>query len=354
MAQGLAPAPPTPTPRPAGASQAAQGKCWERSVKTEMVPSRAEGRRGFDRLQRGDPAGLLQHRLLRRAVLGQPPDRPARRRSRAAQLRPDAVRHRPVPARLRRASAPSRTGSTTSGLLPDGAARPTSGSARGLASPRDLEVAARRRVLRRRGRAGPAGLRRELRALPFEPARPLRSRPTSSPTDPADPTLRIDWLGNDEIAPASEIGTYPARSLHSNHMQSRVWARVRLDRSSRAARPTRCGPRCCTAAAAATIATSRCSSAWAHAPFMHNNAIGPEICGKPRDPGARLLRLALRRRRPASRSPTRPTASPSIPSVEGRYTLYEASMQDLLEPRRRASQDVRARQRHRHRHRADG
>ncbi len=25
-------------------------------------------------------------------------------------------------------------------------------------------------------------------------------------------------------------------------------------------------------------------SAWAHAPFMHNNAIGPEICGKPSRP----------------------------------------------------------------------
>ena len=43
-------------------------------------------------------------------------------------------------------------------------------------------------------------------------------------TDPADPTLRLDWLGNDEIVPASEIGTYPGRALHSNHMASRVWA----------------------------------------------------------------------------------------------------------------------------------
>src|SRR3546814_3967096 len=25
-------------------------------------------------------------------------------------------------------------------------------------------------------------------------------------------------------------------------------------------------------------------SAWAHAPFVHNIAIGPEICGKPSDP----------------------------------------------------------------------
>ncbi len=37
--------------------------------------------------------------------------------------------------------------------------------------------------------------------------------------------------------------------------------------------------------AAATTATFRCLSVWAHAPLMHNNAIGPEICGKPQNKG---------------------------------------------------------------------
>ena len=67
-------------------------------------------------------------------------------------------------------------------------------------------------------------------------------------------------------------------------------------------------------------------SAWAHAPFMHNNAIGPEICGKP----------ARRRRststpRPTSTPTGKPLADPPDcwpfdPSVEGRYALYKASM----------------------------
>src|SRR3546814_20548178 len=41
-------------------------------------------------------------------------------------------------------------------------------------------------------------------------------------TDPNDPTLRIDWLGNDELSLATEIGTYPARALHSHPLPSRV------------------------------------------------------------------------------------------------------------------------------------
>ena len=62
--------------------------------------SHPQGRRRLDRRARGDPARVLQHRLVRRAMLGQPSDRSAPARSAPAQLRPDAVRHRPVPARL--------------------------------------------------------------------------------------------------------------------------------------------------------------------------------------------------------------------------------------------------------------
>jgi hypothetical protein len=60
-----------------------------------------ERRRGFDRHQGGDPARLLQYRLMLGAMLAQPYSRSARRRSQAAQLRPDAFRHWSMPARLR-------------------------------------------------------------------------------------------------------------------------------------------------------------------------------------------------------------------------------------------------------------
>ena len=129
-------------------------------------------------------------------------------------------------------------------------------------------------------------------------------------TDPADPTLRLDWLGNDEIAPASEIGTYPARALHSNHMKSRVWAEyASLTEQARPADPLR--PEVINGGGRGYYRNVSLLSVWAHAPFMHNNAIGPEICGRPSRPGARLLLLALRRRRRQAARRRRPTAGPS-------------------------------------------
>jgi hypothetical protein len=73
---------------------------------------------------------------------------------------------------------------------------------------------------------------------------------------------------------------------------------------------------------------------WAYAPFMGNNGIGPEVCGKPADArndfysspyvdaNDRLLANP-------------PPCVPFDPSVEGRYRLFKASMEDLLNPARR-------------------
>jgi hypothetical protein len=75
-------------------------------------------------------------------------------------------------------------------------------------------------------------------------------------------------------------------------------------------------------------------SAWAHAPFMHNNAIGPEICGRPSDPKLDFYTS------PYVDADGKPLANPPAcwpfdPSVEGRYRLYKASMEMLLYPERR-------------------
>jgi hypothetical protein len=77
-------------------------------------------------------------------------------------------------------------------------------------------------------------------------------------------------------------------------------------------------------------------SVWAHAPFLHNNAMGPEICGKPAnaandffrspfvDPSGALLKAAQA-----------PACWQYDPSVAGRFNLYKASMQELLNPDQR-------------------
>ena len=152
-------------------------------------------------------------------------------------------------------------------------------------------------------------------------------------TVPGDPTLRVDWLGNDEVEPASEIGTYAARSLHSNHLQGRVWAEyASLDTHRRPPDPER--PEVMKGGGRGYYRNISLLSVWAHAPFMHNNAIGPEICGKPADAGLDFYSS------PYVDADGRRLADPPDcwafdPSVEGRYALYKASMADLLNPDRR-------------------
>ena len=89
-------------------------------------------------------------------------------------------------------------------------------------------------------------------------------------------------------------------------------------------------------------------SAWAHAPFMHNNAIGPGDLRQAERPRSTSTPRLRRSPRQAAREPA--GCWPFDPSVEGRYALYMASMQELLDPdgaSRRCSSSTRHRRRHR-------
>ena len=81
--------------------RAGQGRQVLAAIATDRAgASHPQGWRRQHRRARGGPARLLQHRFLLGAVLGESHHRPATGRSEAPRLRPDAVRHRPVPARL--------------------------------------------------------------------------------------------------------------------------------------------------------------------------------------------------------------------------------------------------------------
>ncbi|HEX3529737.1 MAG TPA: cytochrome c, partial [Thermoanaerobaculia bacterium] len=78
---------------------------------------------------------------------------------------------------------------------------------------------------------------------------------------------------------------------------------------------------------------------WAYAPFMHNNALGPEICGQPAAPATDFYASSYvektadgYRRLPPGQAPK---CWPYDPSVDGRYALYKASMEELLNPDQR-------------------
>jgi hypothetical protein len=71
-------------------------------------------------------------------------------------------------------------------------------------------------------------------------------------------------------------------------------------------------------------------------PLLHDNGLGPEICGQPRHRENFFYRNpyvdAQGKPLPDARAPTCWTYDPS---VEGRFKLYVASMQDLLHPPQR-------------------
>jgi hypothetical protein len=151
--------------------------------------------------------------------------------------------------------------------------------------------------------------------------------------DPPAPRRGSDFLSAEQPIPVTRVGSYAARALHSNHMQSRVWdeyaSRTYQQRPADPALPEiyKGGGR-------GYYRPPSLLSLWAHAPFMHNNAIGPELCGKPSRPELDFYYT------PYVDAQDRPIADPPVcwpydPSVEGRFALFAASVDMLLHPERR-------------------
>ena len=287
-----------------------QGKCWERSEQTELVPNILKG--GEDSVGVNEAIQRVYFNIgscAEQCWMNHIPDLravdPTQRNYGQTpfdigQCRRDCASFRAIEDRLDDVKAFFLS------------ARPTDlWRARGYAEPRDLEIALDQEFFDGAVAAGARRVRPDLRALPFQPGGPVRERRLPRRRSAAIRTLRVDWLGNDEPVLASEIGTYPARALHSNHMPSRVWEQyASLNLHERPADPNR--KEVMKGGGRGYYRNISLLSAWAHAPFLHNNAIGPEICGKPSDAEPRLLQLALRRcRRQAARRIRRP-AGPSI------------------------------------------
>jgi hypothetical protein len=153
--------------------------------------------------------------------------------------------------------------------------------------------------------------------------------------------LREDFLGNDRSTPASEVGTFRCRALHSNHMTGRIWQeygsetlRARKPDPNLAEARGHAGPDGRTYYRNISLL-----NAWAHAPFMHNNAVGPELCGNPinkeNDFYGQRPRYVDESNVKLLAADKQPACFEYDPSVEGRYKLYKASMEALLNPAQR-------------------
>jgi hypothetical protein len=151
--------------------------------------------------------------------------------------------------------------------------------------------------------------------------------------------LRANWLGNDQATPVTEVGTNRCRALHSNHLKGHVWEEFASE--NYAERPAVAGlPEGKYHHGAGDgrgyYRNVSLVNVWAHAPFLHNNAVGPELCGwgdhadhdfyRPdyidvKQPGKPLLA-----------ADKQPACWQYDPSVAGRFKLYVAAMNDLLNP----------------------
>jgi hypothetical protein len=323
---------------PAGADERAcwcepgrDGKCWERSEQTELVPNILKG--GEDSIGVNEAIQRVYFNIgscAEQCWMNHIPDLravdPAQRNYGQTpfdigQCRRDCASFRAIEDRLDDVKAFFLS------------ARPTDlWQARGYESPRDLEVALDREFFEGAVQLGHDVFARSCARCHSSQEGPYENVDFRA-VDQRDRTLRLDWLGDDEPVFASEIGTYPARALHSNHGPSRVWEQyASLTLQERPADPNR--QEIMKGGGRGYYRNISLLSAWAHAPFLHNNAIGPEICGRPSDPAVDFYASPYV---DAAGKPLQnpPACWPFDPSVEGRYELYKASMGMLLNPDQR-------------------
>jgi hypothetical protein len=149
--------------------------------------------------------------------------------------------------------------------------------------------------------------------------------------------VRADFLSNDQTTPVTEVGTFRCRSLHSNHRAGHLYMEYASDTLRK--RPVvadiperpelKDGGR-------GYMRNISLVNVWATAPFMHNNAIGPEICGKPANKDNDFHR-ARYVDRDGKLLAVQPDCLRYDPTVDGRFDLYKRSMHELLNPKERGT-----------------
>jgi mono/diheme cytochrome c family protein len=148
-----------------------------------------------------------------------------------------------------------------------------------------------------------------------------------------EPSLRLDWMGNDRPTPVSEVGTFECRALHSNHMEGHVWQEYGSE--TLRSRPPDPNLRD-SGGGRGYYRNISLLSVWAFAPFMHNNAIGPELCGQPANKDNDFYHSPWVDENGQALDPAKaPPCMPYDPSVNGRLQVYKASMEALLNPKTR-------------------
>jgi hypothetical protein len=307
------------------------GKCWERRTETEMVPNILKG--GEDSIGFNGAVQRVYFNIgscSEQCFVNHIPDlRQADPNQRnfgqspfdIGQCRRDCPNFRAIEDRLDDIVAFLVTGGPNDLY-----------QAKGYSSPRDLEIELEQQFGEGAIDRGRAIFAANCASCHSGQAGPFDANSDFHATDPDDPTLRIDWLGNDQPIAVTEVGTHDARALHSNHMSGHIWEEFG-SQTLRERLPVADLDELRKDGGRGYLRNISLLSAWAHAPFLHNNALGPELCGGPDDkmyvsPYVGLDRQPL----PPDRAPA---CWPYNPSVEGRYKLFLESAELLLNPHKR-------------------
>lgn len=165
----------------------------------------------------------------------------------------------------------------------------------------------------------------------------FKNRDFAAPNKAHPRKIRADFLGNDQSTPVTEVGTFRCRALHSNHKVGHLY--MEYGSNTMHSRPVvadipernelKDGGR-------GYLRNISLVNVWATAPFMHNNAIGPEICGQPanKDNDFHRARYVDAEGKLLA---SQPECLRYDPTVEGRFDLYKRSMYELLHPKERGS-----------------
>ncbi len=172
-------------------------------------------------------------------------------------------------------------------------------------------------------------------SIPEADGGPFGSRDFAAPNEAHPRKVRADFLGNDQATPVTEVGTFRCRSLHSNHMAGHLYQEYGSEAMrGRAVVADIPEPEALKNGGRGYMRNVSLVNIWATAPFMHNNAIGPEVCGKPAN-----AENDFHRARYADAGNALLASQPDCvrydPSVDGRFDLYKRSMFELLHPKER-------------------
>jgi hypothetical protein len=174
-------------------------------------------------------------------------------------------------------------------------------------------------------------------SIPESVGGPFKNRDFYALNEEHPRKIRADFLGNDQSTPATEVGTFRCRSLHSNHMAGRLY----YEYGSETMRGRKIVPDIPERdefknGGRGYYRNISLVNVWATAPFMHNNAIGPEICGKPANKENDFFR-ARYVDASGKLQDKQPDCLRYDPSVDGRFQLYRQSMFELLHPSERGA-----------------